>query len=266
MALQATKNPSTPHGKKKADSLSTIKSKYWNNDGTPGKVHSDLPCLKKRRTETRSTSREPGQVRLQSLPAGSTTTAAKKQQYKRKFENVFDFGPKTVPDIKEEPQDETVIARPATMTQHFATFKSGQPATALKTTSPAPKRDEPEPAGSSNEAMGNLSERSVAITTLAYVEDGAVTEAVTSLVLRWARELGQGDVYDAAFIRGILDDLDLHRIDSDRRAVVTEMLARPLQKQLETLRSSSESLLSCLASINTPQPSSPAARNSRRTE
>jgi len=273
MAPQATTKSATPrHKDDKAKSPDTVKSKYWSNDDKSANVHSDLPWPKKRRSDKRFTSHEPGQMRLKSLPAGSTTTVANKEQYKRKYGDAFDFRPKTALGIKEEPQDENTVRSPATLTRHFATTKPGQPttaksaqpATAPKPTPLAPKRNKL--AGPSNETTTDLSERSAVITTLAYVHDGAVTEAVTSLVLRWARDpapSGQGDVYDAAFIRSILDDLDVHRIDSDRRAEVTEMLARPLQKQLETLRSSSESLLSCLASINTPQPSSPSSRNSR---
>jgi hypothetical protein len=292
MAPQATTKSATPrHKNDKAKSPDKIKSKYWSNDDKSANVHSDLPWPKKRRSDKRSTSHEPGQMRLKSLPAGGTTTVANKEQYKRKFGDAFDFRPKTAPGIKEEPQEENVVKTPATLTRHFATSKSGQPTTAKsgqfttaksgqptaaksgqpttapKTTPLASKRDEL--AGPSKETATDLSERSAVITTLAYVHDGAVTEAVTSLVLRWARDpapSGQGDVYDATFIRSILDDLDVHRIDSDRRAEVTEMLARPLQRQLKTLRSSSESLLSCLASINTPQPSSPSSRNSRQAQ
>ena len=116
---------------------------------------------------------------------------------------------------------------------------------------------------------GDPLERSALVASLAYVRDGAVTEATIALVLRRAREVGppgNGDVYDTAFIRSILADLDAHRIDADRRAEVTELLAQPLQQQLESLRSSSESLLSCLASINTPQPSTPSSRTARQAD
>jgi hypothetical protein len=259
----------TPSIKKKAESASRVKSKYWNSDGKPENAHSDPPYPKKRRTDASSTTNGSGQVRLPSLPAGDTTTAANKEQHKRRFEDAFDFRPKTASGIKEEPQDETATAtaRPATLTQHFVTTKSGQPATASKTTPLAPKRDDP--AEASKETTADITERSAVVTALAYVHDGAVTEAVAALVLRRARQTaspGQGNVYDAAFIRGILADLDARCVDSDRRAFVTEMLARPLQRQLETLRSSSESLLSCLASINTPQPSSPTSRSLRRAD
>lgn len=259
----------TPSIKKKADSASRVKSKYWNSDGNPENVHSESPWPKKRRIDKDSASNGPGQVRLQSLPAGDSTTVANKEQHKRRFEDAFDFRPKTASGIKEEPQDEpaTAAARPATLTQHFVTTKSGQPATASKTTSLAPRRDDP--AEASKETTVEITERSAVVTALAYVHDGAVTEAVAALVLRRARQTaspGQGNVYDAAFIRGILADLDARCVDSDRRAFVTEMLARPLQRQLETLRSSSESLLSCLASINTPQPSSPTSKTPRRAD
>ena len=248
-----------------SNSPSTIKSKYWNNNGESAHAQSDSPWVKKKRyNDGPTTSHEPAQVRLRSLPT-STTTVANKQQYKRKFEDAFDFRPKTATGVKEEPQDEIVATKPTMLTRHFAASKSGQPATPSKT--PAPKPKTVEPAEPMRETTGDLRERSTVVATLAYVRDGAVTEAVTALVLRWARDLApsdKGDVYNTAFIRSILADLDIHRIDPDRRAVVTEMLARPLQQQLETLRSSSESLLSCLASINTPQPSSPRARNSRQ--
>jgi hypothetical protein len=267
MAPQAGNKPTTPHSKKKADSANIVKSKYWTDDGKPANVHSDPSWPKKRRSDKLSTSHEPGQMRLQSLPVVATTTPANKEQYKRKYGDAFDFRPKIALSIKEEPQDDHAARAPAKLTQHFATSKPEQPATALKSARLATKEDKP--SSSPKETKADISERSAVVTTLAYVRDGAVTEAVAALVLRWARETassGQGDVYDAAFIRSILADLDLHRVDSDRRAFVTEMLARPLQKQLETLRSSSESLLSCLASINTPQPSSPSSRNSRQAE
>jgi hypothetical protein len=266
MTPQATSRPCI---KKKADNASRIKSKYWNGDEKPQNAHSGPPYPKKRLTDASSTSNGPGQVRLQSLPAGNNTTVANKEQYKRRFEDAFDFRPKTASGIKEEPHDEPAIAtaRTATMTQQFVATKSGQPATALKTTPLASKRDDI--AEAPKESTAGITERSAVVTTLAYVHDGAVTEAVAALVLRWARQTaspGQGNVYDASFIRGILADLDAHRVDSDRRAFVTEMLARPLQQQLETLRSSSESLLSCLASINTPQPSSPASEALKKGE
>lgn len=255
MAPQAATKLATRNTNKKTDNSSTVKSKYWDNADTSGSVKPILPLPKKRRTDGRLTSHETGQTKPQSLPVGGTTTVANKEQYKRKFQDVFDFSPETAPDIKEEPQDETTTTRPATLTQHFATTKSGQPAVAPKIHTLSPKKRDA-PAEPSKETADGLSERSAVVTTLAYVHDGAVTEAVTALVLRWARETHRGDAYDAEFIRGILADLDAHRVDSDRRAFVTEMLARPLQQQLETLRSSSESLLSCLASINTPLPSS----------
>ncbi|KAM0706231.1 hypothetical protein Q7P35_006780 [Cladosporium inversicolor] len=264
MAPQATTKLATRNTNKKTDNSSTVKSKYWNNTDTFGSAKSILPLPKKRRTDGCSTSHEPGQTKLQSLTVGSTTTVANKEQYKRKYQDIFDFSPETAPDIKEEPRDETATARPATLTQHFTTTKSGQPAAAPKTTPLSPKRDAPPEI--SKGTTGALGERSAVVAALAYVHDGGVTEAVAALVLRWARETQQGDAYDPEFIRGILADLDAHRIDSDRRAFVTEMLARPLQQQLETLRSSSESLLSCLASINTPQPSSSPSRKSRQSE
>lgn len=265
MAPQATTKLATRNTNKKTDNdLSTVKSKYWNNAGTSGSGKSVLPLPKKRRIDGRSTNHEAGQTKLQSLPVGSTTSVANKEQYKRKYQDVFDFSPEIAPDIKEEPQDEAAPVRPGTLTQHFATTKSGQPATAPETTPLSPKRVAP--AEPSKGTTGVLSERSAVVAALAYVHDGAVTEAVAALVLRWARETHQGDAYDPEFIRGILVDLDAHRVDSDRRAFVTEMLARPLHQQLETLRSSSESLLSCLASINTPQPSSSPSRKSRQTE
>ncbi|GAB7333794.1 hypothetical protein MBLNU13_g05310t1 [Cladosporium sp. NU13] len=267
MAPQATAKPATTHRNKKADKPKTIKSKYFSNDDKSGDAQFDLPWPKKRRTDDHSISHEPSQVRLQSLPAGSTRPGVNKEQYKRKYGDAFDFRPKTAPSIKEEPQDEVTTTRSATLTQHFATSKPVQPATAPKVDPRASKGNDP--AEAPQETTCKPTERSAVITALAYVQDGAVTEAVAALVLRWAREQApssQGDVYDAGFIRSILDDLEVHRIDSDRRAFVTEMLSRPLQKQLETLRSSSESLLSCLASINTPQPSSPLAKNSKQVQ
>jgi hypothetical protein len=259
MALQAGNENSSA-------SPSTTRSKYWNNNnGNSIHAQSDSPWPKKRCIHERSTSHEPDQMRLRYLPT-STTTVANKQQYKRKFEDAFDFGPKTATGVKVEPQDEHVTTRPTTLIRHFAASKSGQPATASKSTALSPKPDEA--AIASRWTTGDLLERSALVTTLAYVWDGAVTEATIALVLRRAREVapsGKGDVYDTAFIRSILADLDTHRIDSDRRAAVTELLARPLQQQLENLRSSSESLLSCLASINTPQPSSPSSRTPRQS-
>ena len=192
---------------------------------------------------------------------------ANKQQYKRKFEDAFDFRPKIATVIKEEPHDESRSARSTTLTQHFGASKSGQPITTLKPTPLARKKDETTMA--STWTTGDPLERSALVASLAYVRDGAVTEATIALVLRRAREVGpqdKGDVYDTAFIRSILADLDAHRIDADRRAEVTELLAQPLQQQLESLRSSSESLLSCLASINTPQPSTPSSRTARQAD
>lgn len=64
--------------------------------------HYDLPSPKKWRTNTPLPSHEPDQMRLQSLHVGGTTTVANKEQYKRKFKDVFDFRPETEPDIKTE--------------------------------------------------------------------------------------------------------------------------------------------------------------------
>lgn len=209
MAPEPTNKLAISHSQKKADNSSVVKSKYWNKDGRPGTAHFDLPLPKKRRTNAPLTSHEPGQMRLRSLPVDGTTTVANKEQYKRKFLDVFDFRPETAPNIKEEPQDEVPTSRPATLTQHFATTKSLQPTATPKVT-PLPLKPD-EPAESSKKTAAFLSERSAVVATLAYVHDGAVTEAVAALVLRWAREIGtcgQGDTYDAAFIRDILIDLD----------------------------------------------------------
>lgn len=245
------------------DSPNTTKSKYWSDS-----VHeqSNLPWPKKQCGDRVSSGHEPAQTSLRPLPA-EASGAPNKQQYKRKFEDAFDFRPKDATSVKEEPQEDGTTTKTATLTRHFAASKSGQATTAPKTTLLTSKPNKP--TGSSTATTGDLRERSAIVTTLAFVHDGAVTEAAIALVLRWAHDLassGNGDVYNTAFIRSILADLDIHGVDPDRRVVVTQMLARPLQQQLESLRSSSESLRSCLESINTPQPSSPLSRNSRQAE
>jgi hypothetical protein len=58
----------TPSIKKKAESASRVKSKYWNSDGKPENAHSDPPYPKKRRTDASSTTNGSGQVRLPRHP------------------------------------------------------------------------------------------------------------------------------------------------------------------------------------------------------
>jgi hypothetical protein len=238
---------------------STIRSRYWDrNNNSPWPKR---PCSPARPSSHGSMPRE-----ARSSPA-APTHPANRQQFKRTYEDAFDFRPKDAVGVKQEPQDESSPSRALKLTRHFAVSKSSKrstPAIPGKDISVAPKSTES--ARTPNANATNSRERSAVVATLAHVRDSAVTEAVVAHVLRWARQYaitGHGDVYDTAFIQSIFADLDAHGIEPGRRAIVTDMLTRPLQQQLERLRSSSESLRSCLASINTPQPSSPLSRSSR---
>lgn len=251
-----------------ANSSGTTRSRYW-----PGKditsVRPDSPWLKRQYSKASDSGHESAQAKAQSPAAGSIGTTDR-QRFKRTYENAFDFEPKKTISVKEEPQDDNSTSKAATLTQHFAASKaskSSKPTTKLKGVSVEP--DMTESIRSPNVTEKGSRERSAIVATLVHVRDSAVTEAVVAHVLRWARHYapsGHGDIYDAAFIQSIFADLDAHGIEPGRRNVITEILTRPLEQQLDSLRSSSESLLSCLASINTPQPSSPLTRSSRQAE
>jgi hypothetical protein len=195
-------------------------------------------------------------------PHSARTGPADRQHFKRTYEDAFDFKPKEAVSVKEEPHDENSTSRPATLTQHFAAIKFSTTSTsAIIRKNASVERRSTEPTQALDiHSLKESQERFAIVATLAFVRDSAVTKAVIAHVLRWARQhatSGNGDVYDTEFIQSIFTDLDALSVEPDRRAVVTEMLTRPLQQQLESLRTSSESLRSCLASINTPQPSSP---------
>jgi len=80
MAPEATSKLATSHSKKKTENSSIVKSKYWDKDGKPGAIYSNLPLPKERRANAPLSSHEPGQMRLQSLPVGGTTTVSNKEQ------------------------------------------------------------------------------------------------------------------------------------------------------------------------------------------
>jgi hypothetical protein len=242
------------------NSNSTIRSRYWNGNNE-GFMRPESPWHKRQCSQTQST----GQESLRSdsrSPNSARTGPADRQHFKRTYEDAFDFKPKEAVNVKEEPQDESSTSKPATLMQHFIASK------VLKSSTSAITRKDALFGRKSTESTQLLDihsskeskERFAIVATLAFVRDSAVTEAVVAHVLRWARQhatSGNGDVYDTGFMQSIFSDLDALGVQPDRRAVVTEMLTRPLQQQLESLRTSSESLRSCLASINTPQPSSP---------
>lgn len=240
-------------------SPSTTRSRYWPGNNISS-VRPDSPWLKRQYSKASDSGRDSAQAKAQSPATGSTGTTDR-QRFKRTYEDAFDFKPKKTTSVKEEPQDDNSTSKVSTLTQHFAASKASKSSktnTKPKGVSVAP--DLSESMRSPNVTKKGSRERSAIVATLVHVRDSAVTEAVVAHVLRWARHYapsGHGDVYDAAFIQSIFADLDALGIDPGRRNVITEMLTRPLQQQLESLRSSSESLRSCLASINTPQPSSP---------
>jgi hypothetical protein len=231
----------------------TVRSRYWDNLNESTRPESPWPKPKRQCSQTRSSGHDSTRLGPQSSPSAPPGPADRQH-----------FKPRNAVNVKEEPQEESLTLRATTLTRHFAASKALRPSTPAitrKGASVAPKSTEPtQPPGLNAK---NSQERFAVVATLAYVRDSAVTEAVVAHVLRWARQYaasGNGDVYDTEFIQSIFADLDAISIEPGRRAVVTDMLTRPLQQQLESLRSSSESLRSCLASINTPQPSSPLSR------
>jgi hypothetical protein len=245
------------------DADNTVRSRYWDNLNESTRPESPWPKPKRQCSQTRSSGHDSTRLGPQSSPS-APPGPADRQHFKRTYEDAFDFKPRNAVNVKEEPQEESLTLRATTLTRHFAASKALRPSTPAitrKGASVAPKSTEPtQPPGLNAK---NSQERFAVVATLAYVRDSAVTEAVVAHVLRWARQYaasGNGDVYDTEFIQSIFADLDAISIEPGRRAVVTDMLTRPLQQQLESLRSSSESLRSCLASINTPQPSSPLSR------
>lgn len=187
-------------------------------------------------------------------------------QIKRKYvdDGTFDFGENpSAAGVKEESQDDEPGPRTAILTRQFPVTKTNQRPVATKPTSPGPRTRET--SQTSSVIPSGPQERSAIVATLVHVCDNTVIAAAVALVLRWARHPTlscHGDVYDTTFIQNIIADLDDQGIEATRRASITAMLARPLQQQLESLRSSSESLSLCLASITTPQPSSPLSRHS----
>lgn len=107
-----------------------------------------------------------------------------------------------------------------------------------------------------------VTEESAIVSVLVHVRDPTVTEAAVALVLRWARETAapsNGGDLGVAYIQKVIVTLDEHGVASDRRAVVTGMLTRRLQEQLETLRSRIET-------ISTPQPSKAATATRKPSE
>jgi hypothetical protein len=244
------------------DADNTVRSSYWDNLNEPTRPKSPCPKPKRQCSQTKPPGHD--STRLEAQSPSARTGPADRQHFKRTYEDAFDFKPKDAVNVKEEPQEESITLRATTLTRHFAASKALRPSTPAitrKGASVAPKSMEPtQPPGLNAK---HSQERFAVVATLAYVRDSAVTEAVVAHVLRWARQYaasGNGDVYDTGLIQSIFNDLDALSIEPGRRAVITDMLTRPLQQQLESLRSSSESLRSCLASINTPQPSSPLSR------
>lgn len=240
------------------------RSSYW--DGDSASMRSESPWLKKRSTTFILSGHESVQGKARVLPAGPIGTAHR-QQFKRTYEDAFDFKPKDTADVKEEPRDQDSIPRATILNHHFTASKPSKPsksAVVPKGASLAPEwAESPRPL---NVTESSSDERSAIIATLTHVRDSAITEAVVAYVLKWAQHYAtskHGDLYDTAFIQSIFADLDAQGIEAGRRTVVTEMLTRPLHQQLESLCSSSENLRSCLATINSPQPSSPIFRSSR---
>jgi hypothetical protein len=239
---------------------STIRSKYW-NDKNDTSMRPESTWHKRQYRQTQSTDQESLRPDSQS-PNSARRGPADRQHFKRTYEDAFDFKPKETVNVKEEPQDESSTSKPATLMQHFIASKAFKPSTSAMTRKDAffgRKSTEPTQLLDIH-SMKESQERFAIVAALAFVRDSAVTDAVVAHVLRWARQhvtSGNGDVYDTGLMQSIFTDLDALGVEPDRRAVVTEMLTRPLQQQLESLRTSSESLRSCLASINTPQPSSP---------
>lgn len=240
----------------------TTTSKYW--DTRVDAEESTSPPRKKRATILGHFDHgRAGATTTPPPPLGGLPYPPDLHSFKQRVGNAFEFRSPEAPDVKEEPQGDEDAPRTSTLTKHFSATKISHHRIAAKTTSSA--QTTRHTTQTFDVTTNDPRQRSAVIATLVCVWDGAVTAAAVSLVLRWARQVTpsrHGDIYDPAFIQGIIADLDAEGIEPQRRTVLTTMLARPLQQQLESLRSSSESLQSCLASITTPQPSSPLSKRS----